>query len=135
VGSVQRFDAPRQGWEGVPNAPLKILPAFVQGLDGIKVGEDIWIFTWLHEAQRSILKTHPRDDLRNPRKGVFATRASGSSAQKCVDSWAWLINFEQAFWTGNLGGQRSPEFLHLQRHDWRTTLPVRGSSESARKPF
>ena len=43
----QRSDAPRQGWEGVPNARLEILPAFVQGLDGIKVGEDIWIFTWL----------------------------------------------------------------------------------------
>src|SRR6266700_2882157 len=49
----KRSDAPRQGWEDAPNARLEIDPAFIQGLDGIKVGEDIWIFTWLHGAQRS----------------------------------------------------------------------------------
>ena len=70
-----RSDAPLQGWEGAPNARLEIHPAFVQGLDGIKAGADIWVFTWLHEAQRSILKVHPRDDARNPMKGVFATRS------------------------------------------------------------
>jgi len=45
--------APRQGWEGAPNARLEIDPAFVQGLDGIQSGQDIWILTWLHESQRS----------------------------------------------------------------------------------
>ena len=43
--------------------------------DGIKAGDDIWIFTWLHEAQRSVLKVHPRDDVLNPMTGVFATRS------------------------------------------------------------
>ena len=70
-----RSNAPRQGWEGAPAAGLEILPPFVQGVDGIKAGEEIWIFTWLHEAQRSVLKVHPRDDVRNPKKGVFATRS------------------------------------------------------------
>ena len=71
----ERSGAPRQGCEGAPNARLEIHPAFVQGLDGIKSGKDIWIFTWLHESQRSVLKVHPRDDVRNPMKGVFATRS------------------------------------------------------------
>lgn len=70
-----RSNAPRQGWEGAPAAGLEILPAFVQGVDGIKAGEEIWIFTWLHEARRSVLKVHPRDDVRKPMKGVFATRS------------------------------------------------------------
>ena len=70
-----RSNAPRQGWEGAPAARLEILPAFVQGVDGIKAGEEIWIFTWLHEARRSVLKVHPRDDVRKPMKGVFATRS------------------------------------------------------------
>ena len=70
-----RCNAPRQGWEGAPAAGLEILPAFVQGVDGIKAGEEIWIFTWLHEARRSVLKVHPRDDVRKPMKGVFATRS------------------------------------------------------------
>jgi tRNA-Thr(GGU) m(6)t(6)A37 methyltransferase TsaA len=71
----ERSDAPCQGWEGAPNAQLEILPAFVEALDGIKAGEDIWVLTWLHEALRPVLKVHPRDDLRNPMKGVFATRS------------------------------------------------------------
>jgi tRNA-Thr(GGU) m(6)t(6)A37 methyltransferase TsaA len=70
-----RSDAPRQGWEGAPDARLEIHPAFVEALDGIESGQDIWIFTWLHEAERSVLKVHPRDDVRNPLTGVFATRS------------------------------------------------------------
>jgi tRNA-Thr(GGU) m(6)t(6)A37 methyltransferase TsaA len=70
-----RSDAPRQGWEGAPDAQLEIDPAFIEGLDGIESGQDIWIFTWLHEAARSVLKVHPRNDVRNPLTGVFATRS------------------------------------------------------------
>lgn len=70
-----RSGAPRQGWEGAPNAQLEILPAFVESLDGIRPGQDIWILTWLHESKRSVLKVHPRGDLLNPLMGVFATRS------------------------------------------------------------
>jgi tRNA-Thr(GGU) m(6)t(6)A37 methyltransferase TsaA len=71
----ERSEAPRQGWEGAPNAHLEILPAFVEALDGIKAGEEIWVLTWLHQAERSVLKVHPRNDVRNPIQGVFATRS------------------------------------------------------------
>jgi tRNA-Thr(GGU) m(6)t(6)A37 methyltransferase TsaA len=70
----QRSDAPRQGWEGAPDARLEIGPAFIECLDGIEPGQDIWVFTWLHEAQRSVLKVHPRGNPLNPLTGVFATR-------------------------------------------------------------
>jgi tRNA-Thr(GGU) m(6)t(6)A37 methyltransferase TsaA len=66
---------PCQGWEGAPNAYLEILPAFAEALDGIKAGEEIWVLTWLHQAERSVLKVHPRNDVRNPIQGVFATRS------------------------------------------------------------
>ena len=71
----ERSGAPRQGWEGAPDARLEIDPVFVEGLDGIQPGQDIWIFTWLHESQRSVLKVHPRGDVLNPMTGVFATRS------------------------------------------------------------
>jgi tRNA-Thr(GGU) m(6)t(6)A37 methyltransferase TsaA len=70
-----RSEAPRQGWEGAPNARLEIHPAFAECLDGIQSGQDIWILTWLDEAQRSVLKVHPRGDVLNPITGVFATRS------------------------------------------------------------
>ena len=71
----ERSGAPRQGWEGALDATLEIDPAFVEGLDGIQAGQDIWIFTWLHEARRSVLKVHPRGDALNRLTGVFATRS------------------------------------------------------------
>jgi tRNA-Thr(GGU) m(6)t(6)A37 methyltransferase TsaA len=70
-----RADAPRQGWEGAPDARLEIRAEFVRALDGMKAGQEIWIFTWLHEARRDVLKVHPRDDRMNPLTGVFATRS------------------------------------------------------------
>jgi len=71
----ERTGAPRQGWEGAPNARLDIHPDFVRGLDGIEPGQDIWILTWLHQSQRSVLKVHPRGKEQNPLMGVFATRS------------------------------------------------------------
>ena len=71
----ERTGAPRQAWDGAPHARLEIDPAFVDGLSGIEPGQDIWILTWLHESQRSVLKVHPRGDLANPLTGVFATRS------------------------------------------------------------
>jgi tRNA-Thr(GGU) m(6)t(6)A37 methyltransferase TsaA len=71
----ERADAPRQGSEGAPDARLEIDAAFVRGLDGIEAGQEIWIFTWLHQAKREVLEVHPRGDALNPLKGVFATRS------------------------------------------------------------
>jgi tRNA-Thr(GGU) m(6)t(6)A37 methyltransferase TsaA len=75
--SLKRPDeAPKQGWEGAPDARLEILPEFERGLDGIEAGQEVVLLTWLHEARRDILEVHPRDDLRNPLTGVFATRSA-----------------------------------------------------------
>lgn len=73
---ISTADAPRQGDEGAPDAYL-ILKSDVQaGLDGIAVGDAIIVLTWLHQADRSILRVHPRDDLSRPEEGVFNTRSS-----------------------------------------------------------
>ena len=71
----RREDAPRQGHEGAPDARLRIEPAFLPGLDGLRAGQDILVFTWLHQARRDVLAVHPRDDVTQPLAGVFATRS------------------------------------------------------------
>jgi tRNA-Thr(GGU) m(6)t(6)A37 methyltransferase TsaA len=38
-------------------------------------GTELIVVTWLHEADRTVLQTHPRDDERIPLTGVFATRS------------------------------------------------------------
>jgi probable methyltransferase, YaeB/AF_0241 family len=69
-------DAPRQGDEGAPEAYLILDPIVQAGLDGIGAGNEIIVLTWLHEADRSVLKVHPRGDLNRPEQGIFSTRAS-----------------------------------------------------------
>jgi tRNA-Thr(GGU) m(6)t(6)A37 methyltransferase TsaA len=69
-------DAPKQGYEGAPNARVQIEPDFLRGLDGIAAGQELLILTWLHQADREVLAVHPRDDLSNPLTGVFATRSA-----------------------------------------------------------
>lgn len=69
-------EAPKQGYEGAPNAVVQIEPAFQEGIDGLEAGQDVLILTWLHEAQREVLAVHPRDDPDLPLTGVFATRSA-----------------------------------------------------------
>ena len=57
-----RADAPKQGAEGAPDAWLAR-------------GDELIVLTWLHRANREVLKVHPRSDPQRPLTGVFATRS------------------------------------------------------------
>ena len=81
IGRVQSSlkepaQAPKQGDEGAPDARIEILPEFSAGLDGVTPGTDVLLLTWLHQADRDVLKVHPRDDLTRPLAGVFGTRSA-----------------------------------------------------------
>lgn len=71
----RREDAPNQGREGAPGAWLDVNATVAEGLEGIEVGHEIFLITWLHLSQRDILKVHPRGDKTVPLAGVFATRS------------------------------------------------------------
>jgi tRNA-Thr(GGU) m(6)t(6)A37 methyltransferase TsaA len=71
-----RADAPRQGSEGAPDASILVEPSFADALHGIRVRDELVLVTWLHEADRTVLRVHPRDDASRPLTGVFATRSS-----------------------------------------------------------
>ena len=70
-----RGEAPKQGSEGAPDAWIDVHPFAAQGMDGLAVGDEIIILTWLHRARRETLKVHPRSDPSRPLTGVFATRS------------------------------------------------------------
>ncbi len=70
-----RDNCPKQGWEGAPEAILDINPAFAVALDGLVVGQEILVLTWLHEGRRDLLTVHPRGNKDLPLHGVFATRS------------------------------------------------------------
>jgi tRNA-Thr(GGU) m(6)t(6)A37 methyltransferase TsaA len=82
IGTVRsaladRRNAPRQAFlDGAPPAVLDILPEFAPALHRVSPGTELIVVTWLHEADREVLQTHPMDDKSIPVTGVFATRSS-----------------------------------------------------------
>lgn len=72
---TSREEAPRQGYEGAPDAWLDVDPAVADGLDGIGVGDELIVITWFHQSQRGTLKVHPGRNRNLPLTGVFGTRS------------------------------------------------------------
>ena len=56
----ERGAAPNQGREGAPDAWLVVDAAVAEGLEGIEVGAELIVITWLHQAERDILKTRSK---------------------------------------------------------------------------
>ena len=72
---TDRGSSPKQGHEGSPDAWLVFEPAVLEGLQGIRPGDEVIVLTWLDRAHRDVLRVHPRDDVANPMQGVFNTRS------------------------------------------------------------
>ncbi|MCC6614989.1 MAG: tRNA (N6-threonylcarbamoyladenosine(37)-N6)-methyltransferase TrmO [Anaerolineae bacterium] len=68
-------DSPRQGYEGAPEVWIELDERVAAGLDGLTVGDQLIVLTWLHRAQRDVLQVHPRGNQDAPLRGVFATRS------------------------------------------------------------
>jgi len=72
---TDKATAPKQGFEGSPEASLVFEERVLEGLDGIAEGDEVILLTWLDRADRDVLKVHPRSDPSNPIQGVFNTRS------------------------------------------------------------
>ncbi len=80
IGSVESpltdvASAPKQGDEGAPDAWVVFDAAVMPALEGLKVGNEIILLTWLDRAHRDVLRVHPRGDVTRPPQGVFSTRS------------------------------------------------------------
>jgi tRNA-Thr(GGU) m(6)t(6)A37 methyltransferase TsaA len=67
--------APKQGTEGGPDAWLVFEHEYEPAMRELTVGARAHVITWLHLADRSVLRVHPRDDETQPMRGVFDTRS------------------------------------------------------------
>ena len=68
-------NAPMQGIEDAPDAWIEVNAFAREALDGLRVGDQVIVITWLHQSDRDVLKVHPRSDPSRPLTGVFATRS------------------------------------------------------------
>ncbi len=72
---VDRASAPKQGYEGSPEAWLVFDPGVRTAMRDLAAGTEIIVLTWLDRAQRDVQVVHPRSDPRIPEQGVFSTRS------------------------------------------------------------
>ncbi|HEY9045833.1 MAG TPA: tRNA (N6-threonylcarbamoyladenosine(37)-N6)-methyltransferase TrmO [Ohtaekwangia sp.] len=68
-------DCPLQGYEGKVSAIIEVASAYAKGLQGISVGSELILLTWLHAGNRSVLTCYPRNNISAPHVGVFSTRS------------------------------------------------------------
>lgn len=72
---TERSGAPRQGYEGAPDAWIEIEPEVADGLRGVEAGQEVILITWLHQTRRDVLVVHPRWAQEDELYGVFAARS------------------------------------------------------------
>ena len=72
---VDPAEAPKQGEFGAPDAWLVLNPTVREGARDLAVGSEITVLTWLHQARRDVLVTHPGGVATRPERGVFSTRS------------------------------------------------------------
>jgi len=68
-------DCPLQENENAPEAMLEIFPEFMEGIKDITPGAGIVLLTWLHQADRTVIKCISRNNFNSPVLGVFSTRS------------------------------------------------------------
>ena len=72
---TDRDQAPRQADEGAPPAWLVLDHDLREAMNGLAVGTEVIVLTWLDRASRDVRQVHPRGDLSRPPQGVFSTRS------------------------------------------------------------
>jgi tRNA-Thr(GGU) m(6)t(6)A37 methyltransferase TsaA len=68
-------ECPLQENENAPEATLIISPEFAEGIKDIQPGSEILLLTWLHMADRTVIKCVTRNNYGSPLMGVFSTRS------------------------------------------------------------
>src|SRR5918993_1897286 len=68
-------DCPLQESEGAPEAFIQFQDPYREGIKDIQTGDQLIILTWLHLANREVVKCYKRNDVGSGEFGVFSTRS------------------------------------------------------------
>lgn len=69
-------EAPKMEDEpGAVRARIELDSKYARGLESMKPGDELEIFTWFHKSDRDVLMVHPRGNKKAPKRGVFTTRS------------------------------------------------------------
>lgn len=67
--------AKMENQEGAVRAVIELDPRYATAAEGLEVGMEIELFTWLHLGDRATLRVHPQGDTTRSKRGVFSTRS------------------------------------------------------------
>ena len=70
-----RAMCPKQGPEGAPDAWLELKKQYAGAAEGLTIGDQVVLLTWLHQANRQTQRVRPRNNPSAQLTGVFATRS------------------------------------------------------------
>jgi tRNA-Thr(GGU) m(6)t(6)A37 methyltransferase TsaA len=71
----KKEECPLQENEDAPEATVEIFQSFIEGIKDLKPGSEILLLTWLHQADRNVIKCVTRNNNDQPKVGVFSTRS------------------------------------------------------------
>ena len=72
---ITRADCPKSGTESLPPVWIDLDPAYADAATDLQIGDAIVVITWLHQAEQSRLRCHPRGNRDLPKRGIFSTRS------------------------------------------------------------
>jgi len=77
IGYVERDQGDGLRGRELRAQPVRIVldPAVSDALLGLEPGSDVLVLCYFHQSSRDVLQVHPRGNLDNPLRGVFATRS------------------------------------------------------------
>jgi len=78
IGHVERDegdDALRGKELRAQTARIVLDPTVTDALLGLEPGSDVLVLCYFDRSDREVLQVHPRGDMENPLRGVFATRS------------------------------------------------------------
>lgn len=68
-------ECPLQEFENAPESEISIFPEYIEGIKDLIIGAEVILLTWLHKADRNVIKCVPRKNYESPLTGVFSTRS------------------------------------------------------------
>ncbi len=70
-----REECPKYGDPDLPPVWIDLAPEYETAAADLNVGDAILVLTWMHLADRSVLRCHPKGDKDLPPRGIFSTRS------------------------------------------------------------
>ena len=72
---ASRQECPKYGDPSLPPVWIDLDPQYAPAAENLNIGDAVLVLTWLHLADQSVLRCHPKGNTDLPMRGIFSTRS------------------------------------------------------------